>query len=134
MANATDETAAVHDVHRITAILRTIASEGRAVSYAELLLALGLRFTRPKMRALCKTLDHIDCDAQARGEPELAVLVVRESDGLPGQGWWVGRAHTCGYAGPWTGAAARAFVDAKQAEAFAYWQRPSFTAGEAPSL
>ena len=27
-----------------------------------------------------------------RGEPELAVLVVRQSDGLPGQGWWVGAA------------------------------------------
>ena len=31
----------------------------------------------------------IDREAETRGEPELAVLVVRASDGLPGQGWWV---------------------------------------------
>ena len=31
----------------------------------------------------------VDEEAAARGEPELAVLVVRQSDGLPGQGWWV---------------------------------------------
>ena len=56
------------------------------------------------MRALCKTLGAVDEEAAARGEPELAVLVVRQSDGLPGQGWWVaggGTAH--GYDGPWEG-------------------------------
>ena len=41
------------------------------------------------MRQLCKTLGAVDEEAAARGEPELAVLVVRQSDGLPGQGWWV---------------------------------------------
>ena len=43
------------------------------------------------MRQLCKVLGIFDEDAAARGEPELAVLVVRQSDGLPGQGWWVER-------------------------------------------
>ena len=52
------------------------------------------------MRAVCKTLDEVDKRAAARGEPELAVLVVRESDGLPGQGWWTGRTD---YTGLWTG-------------------------------
>ena len=57
-------------------------------------------FTRPKMRALCKVLAYVDDEAEERGEPELAVLVVRQSDGLPGQGWWVGGAKKHGYTGP----------------------------------
>jgi hypothetical protein len=35
-----------------TAILQQAAREGRAMSYSELLMTLGFRFTRPKMRAL----------------------------------------------------------------------------------
>ena len=61
-----------------------------SLTYSELLAQLGHGFSRPKMRALCKTLGAVDEEAEARGEPELAVLVVRQSDGLPGQGWWVG--------------------------------------------
>ncbi len=110
---------ALYDVPRITAILHAVAAEGRWISYSEMLMALGFQFTRPKMRVLCKTLDHVDALAATRGEPELAVLVVRESDGLPGQGWWTGRRD---YAGLWTGPEARAFVDAVQARAFAYWK------------
>jgi hypothetical protein len=44
------------------------------------------------MRALNKTLDAIDTAGMVAGEPELAMLVVRESDQVPGQGWWVGSA------------------------------------------
>jgi len=92
-----------------------------------LLEHLGYGFSRPKMRALCKTLGAVDEEAAARGEPELAVLVVRESDGLPGQGWWTsGHALALGYEGEWEGPEARALVKRLQAEAFVYWQdRPS---------
>ena len=55
------------------------------------------------MRALCKVLAFVDDEAEERGEPELAVLVVRQSDGLPGQGWWVGGAKKHGYTGLWEG-------------------------------
>ena len=55
----------------------------------------------------------------AAGEPPLAVLVVRESDGLPGQGWWVGRAD---WHGRWTGDAATVFVRSQQRTAFDYWR------------
>ena len=56
------------------------------------------------MRALCKVLAVVDDEAAALGEPGLAVLVVRQSDGLPGQGWWVGDAAMLhGYDGPWEG-------------------------------
>jgi hypothetical protein len=115
-----DDKSALYDVPRISAILQGAAADGRWVSYSEMLMALGFRFTRPKMRVVCKTLDTVDAQAKARGEPELAVLVVRESDGLPGQGWWTGRRD---YQGPWTGVPARAFIDTLQGTAFAYWQK-----------
>jgi hypothetical protein len=73
------------------------------------------------MRALCRTLDAIDEEGRARGEPELAALVVRESDGLPGQGWWVGKVYRLGYEGPWTGRQALAFVRSCQELAFNHW-------------
>jgi len=75
------------DVARVRALLIAAARERRAVSYSELLGGLGHRFTRPRMRAVCKTLDAIDAAGAAAGEPNLAVLVVRETDRLPGQGW-----------------------------------------------
>ena len=65
------------------------ARAGRSVTYSELLEQLGYSFSRPKMRQLCAILSAVDQEAEARGEPELAVLVVRQSDGIPGQGWWV---------------------------------------------
>ena len=100
----------IADVARVRALLVLAAHDGRALSYSELLGALWHRFTRPKMRALCKTLDAIDTIGAAVGEPPLAVLVVRESDRLPGQGWWVGAAERHGYTGAWTGPAATALV------------------------
>jgi hypothetical protein len=112
---------AIADTGRVRALLIAAAREGRAISYSELLNSLGHRFTRPKMRAVCKTLDAIDRDGAAAGEPELAVLVVRESDRLPGQGWWVG-ATAQGYSGLWLGSDALAFVRAGQERAFAYWR------------
>lgn len=111
------------DVVAVKALLVEAAREGRAVSYSEALACLGYRFTRPKMRAFCKVLDAIDTAGAAAGEPELAVLVVRESDGLPGQGWWVGRADALGHEGDWTGPEARALIRELQGQAFDYWSR-----------
>ncbi len=112
----------IADPALVRAILVAAARAGESVSYAELLGALGHRFTRPKMRALCRTLDAIDRAGGTRGEPELAVLVVRESDRLPGQGWWAGgRAKALGHEGSWTGPEARRLVERLQADAFAWW-------------
>ena len=108
------------------------ARAGTALSYGELLEQLGYSFSRPKMRALCAILGAVDEQAAARGEPELAVLVVRQSDGLPGQGWWTaggGRQH--GYDGPWEGPAARRLIERVQGATFAFWKSRSGTsAGE----
>ena len=111
---------ALADVARVAALLQSAAQEGRAFSYSEMLMTLGFRFTRPKMRALCKTLDAVDRDAAFRGEPPLAPLVVRESDRLPGQGWWVSRGE---YLGAWEGSEARDYVAQQQQRAFDYWQK-----------
>ena len=107
------------------------AKAGTALTYSEVLERLGYSFSRPKMRALCSILGAVDEEAAARGEPELAVLVVRQSDGIPGQGWWVtGGARSRGYLGPWDGPEARKFISGVQQETFRWWQCQSGT-GEA---
>jgi hypothetical protein len=104
------------------------ARAGVALTYGELLERLGTSFSRPKMRQLCALLGAIDEEAEARNEPELAVLVVRQSDGLPGQGWWTaGGGRHRGYQGPWEGPDAARFIAAVQQEVFAYWQSENGT-------
>lgn len=116
------------DPEEVRAHLVAAAKAGVSLSYGELLERLGYHFSRPKMRALCAMLGEIDRAGAARGEPELAVLVVRASDGLPGQGWWVsGGARDHDYAGPWEGPEAAALIRAVQGEVFAFWQSESGT-------
>ena len=116
------EPLADHD--EVRAHLIAAARAGVALSYGELLEHLGYRFSRPKMRALCVMLGDIDRAGAARGEPELAVLVVRASDRIPGQGWWVaGGGRSRGYEGLWEGPEAARFIRAVQQETFDYWSR-----------
>lgn len=116
------------DPEEVRAYLVAAAQAGVALTYSELLERLGYSFSRPKMRQLCAVLGTVDEAAEARGEPELAVLVVRQSDGIPGQGWWVaGGARSRGYEGPWEGPEAARFVRSVQQETFAYWQSRSGT-------
>lgn len=105
----------------VRAILIASAQAGQAITYSEVLGLLGHQFSRPKMRALCAVLAHVDEDAARRGEPELAVLVVRQSDGLPGQGWWVGGANAHRFEGPWEGSEAAALIGGLHCTTFAYW-------------
>lgn len=110
------------DLPDVKALLVAAARAGRDLSYSEMLLALGHRFSRPRMRSLCRLLDAIDSEGAAGGEPELAVLVVRASDRLPGQGWWVGRQDS---PAAWTGPAAQTYVRGLQQQAFDWWQAQS---------
>lgn len=112
------------DPAEVRRLLIASAAAGEAITYSELLNALCHQFTRPKMRALCKVLAVVDDEAAERGEPELAVLVVRQSDGLPGQGWWAGGgAMLHDYDGLWTGPEALKLVKRLQRQAFDYWAR-----------
>jgi len=112
------------DPAEVRAHLVAAAKAGVALSYGEILEHLGYRFSRPKMRQLCALLGEIDRAAALRGEPELAVLVVRASDRIPGQGWWVaGGGRSRGYEGLWEGPEAARFIRSVQQETFDYWSR-----------
>jgi hypothetical protein len=113
------------DPAEIRTLLIEAASARQVFTYGALLNLLGHTFTRPLMRQLCKVLDRIDEDGRVAGEPGLAVLVVRQSDGLPGQGWFVSRTDVYDDLPlEWEGPEARAYTQARQAEAFDYWEAP----------
>ncbi len=112
----------LYDLDQIEALLQASAAEGRSISYSETLNCIGLEFSRPKMRALCVALGEIDRRAAKRGEPELAVLVVRASDKIPGAGWWTEK-DTRSYKGPWEGPRAEKYIKAIQKKTFDYWQK-----------
>lgn len=112
------------DPAEIRSLLIEAARAPSSYTYGSLLGVLGHNFTRPLMRQLCKVLDRIDEDGRANGEPGLAVLVVRQSDGLPGQGWFVSRAGVYDDLPlEWEGPEARSYTKARQAEAFDYWSK-----------
>ena len=121
-----DRAGLLADPGEVRAILVAAAKAGEAITYSEVLGLLGHHFSRPKMRQLCKVLGYVDDETAALGEPELAVLVVRQSDGLPGQGWWVaGGAETHKFTGAWDGPDAKRLVAKLQARAFDYWRSRS---------
>jgi hypothetical protein len=113
--------AALAEPEEVRAHLIGAARAGTLITYAELLERLGFPFSRPRMRQLCVLLGEVDGIGEALGQPPLAVLVVRQSDGLPGQGWWVGAARAYDYAGPWEGPQARSIVTRLQQDCFDYW-------------
>jgi hypothetical protein len=111
----------ISDAETVRRLLIDAAKGRRDISYADLLDRMGHAFSRPKMRAVCKTLGAVDDKAVAQGEPEFAVLVVRQSDRLPGDGWWVSCAARLGYEGLWTGPEAVKFIRKRQKLVFDYW-------------
>lgn len=120
-AEPSNQAGLLADPAEARAILIACAKAGESITYSEMLALLGFAFSRPKMRALCKLLGTVDDEAEARGEPELAVLVVRQSDGLPGQGWWVEGARKHSHAGPWEGPKAAHLIRKIQGRAFEFW-------------
>ena len=122
MTGEPDGAGLLADPEEVRAILIAAAKAGESITYAETLALLGFPFSRPKMRQLCKVLAYVDDGAEERGEPELAVLVVRQSDGLPGQGWWITGARQHGYTGLWEGPRANRFIRKLQGQAFDYWR------------
>lgn len=111
------------DPAEVRGLLIEAARARQTFTYGALLGILGHTFTRPLMRHLCKVLDRIDEDGRACGEPGLAVLVVRQAEGLPGQGWFVSRTGVYDDLPlEWEGTGARRYTEARQAEAFDYWE------------
>jgi hypothetical protein len=104
--------------HRLLAAALT----GRAVTYGELLAFFERRVTPINVRALCRDLGQVCERIEAAGGPDLACLVVRASDRLPGAGYFQAMRAAGQYAGPDAGEPAERFVAAAQARAQAYAQ------------
>ena len=86
------------DVDQLEKLLITAACARRSLTYAEVLAHFGLRITPRRVYALCRDLGAVCERNRARGEPELAVLVVRKPTGCPAKafsqllaGWHVRR-------------------------------------------
>lgn len=98
-------------------VLIQTAREGRTVSYRQLLAMAGRRVGPNNVRALMRVLAEVCRRTAARGEPDLACLVVREQDGLPGEGYFTAEAET----GEALQGSRRARVERAQAAAYAFW-------------
>ncbi len=111
------------DTAEVERILRHAAKAGRTVSYGEVLRLLDRSFSRALVRALCRVLGEVDDRASARGEPELAALVVRKADGIPGEGYFASARERGAFDAPRDGPTARALVERRQRRAYRYWAR-----------
>jgi hypothetical protein len=122
------------DAAALEALLIEAAQGRRSMTYAEVLAHFGIRITPRRVFALCRDLGEVCARNRARGEPELAVLVVRKADRLPGDGFFHGYWRDGAYEGPSTGAAAQAFVRAETDRVFAFFaaRREPAAAGAAP--
>jgi hypothetical protein len=111
------------DVDELEKLLIAAARARRSLTYAEVLAHFGMRITPRRVYALCRDLGAVCERNRARGEPELAVLVVRKSDRLPGEGFFHSLWRDGAYDGPATGPAAATFIRREAERVFAYWAR-----------
>ena len=111
------------DAAQVEQVLRHAAKAGRIVSYGEVLRLLDRSFSRALVRALCRVLGEVDDRAAACGEPELAALVVRKADGIPGEGYFTSARARGEIDVPRDHPAARTYVAERQDRAFRYWAR-----------
>lgn len=106
------------DLDRLERVLLAAAREGRPVTYGQLLAYFDRRVTRITVGALCRDLARVE--RRRQGWPDLACLVVRRSDGLPGEGYFASLRAEGAYDGPAYGTAAEAVVGERQARARAW--------------
>ena len=107
-------------IDELEALLILKASNAQAVSYGAVFQWFGMPFQRFQVGQLCAALSEVDSRQRATQRPELASLVVRASDGLPGQGWWLSLPQG-EWKGLFVGPEAAAFVHEQQQQAFAFW-------------
>jgi len=112
------------DVDRLEALLVEAARARRTLTYAEVLAHFGIRITPRRVFALCRDLGVVCERNRARGEPELAVLVVRKADRLPGEGFFHGAWRDGSYDGPARGPEAHAYIALLTEQAFAFFAGP----------
>lgn len=110
------------DLDRLERVLIQAAVEERPVTYGQVLAFFGWKVTQITVGALCRDLGRIDERRAGEGWPDLACLVVRKSDGLPGEGYFTSVRDAAEYAGPSVGPPAVSFIRARQARA-TLWAR-----------
>jgi hypothetical protein len=111
------------ELEQLEAMLVAAARAGETMTYAQVMRHYGLEFARWRVRHLCAALDAVDELQRGKGRPELAVLVVRGDDGLPGQGWWLSKHPAqAEWDGAFTGPAAELYVQRIQRELFGWWR------------
>ena len=108
------------DLDRLERVLVRAARERRPLTYGQLLAYFGLRVGRVTVGALCRDLGRVGRRRAAEEWPDLACLVVRKSDGLPGEGYFAGLRAEGVYAGPSEGPEAAAALRVLQERAFAW--------------
>jgi len=111
---------ALFPTDELEALLILKAKTGSAINYGEVFTWFGHRFQRFQVGQLCAALEAVDSLQRGRGRPELASLVVRASDGIPGQGWWLSKSHDQ-WDGLFVGSEAAAFVRRHQQRTFDFW-------------
>jgi hypothetical protein len=107
----------VVDLDRLERVLIQAAVEERPVTYGQVLAFFGWKVTRITVGALCRDLGRLGERRAGQGWPDLACLVVRKSDGLPGEGYFTSLRCDGLYAGPSVGPMAALFVRGRQASA-----------------
>ena len=120
------------DLDRLERVLVQAALEERPVTYGQLLAFFGWKVTLITVGALCRDLGRIDQRRAGEGWPDLACLVVRKSDGLPGEGYFTSVRDAGEYAGPSVGPPAVAFIRARQLRATRWAQARENGGGIAP--
>ncbi|TPE58480.1 ribose-phosphate pyrophosphokinase [Sandaracinobacter neustonicus] len=112
---------ALFPIDELEALLILKAGNAEPISYGDVFRWFGHPFQRFQVGQLCAALEEVDSRQRAQDRPGLASLVVRQSDGLPGQGWWLSKDHD-EWQGLFTGPEAARFVKQHQQRCFDYWQ------------
>lgn len=108
------------DLDRLERALIRAALDRQPLTYGQLLAFFDRRVTRITVSALCRDLGRVEERRRAEAWPDLACLVVRKSDGLPGEGYFDSLRREGAYAGPSVGPAAQTFLRARQERAFTW--------------
>jgi hypothetical protein len=109
------------DIDALERLLITAAKERRSLAYGEVLRHFERRVTPVRVRALCRDLGEVSARNRDRREPELAVLVVRKTDRLPGEGFFKSAWLDGSYDGPPTGPRAEAYIQELSEAVFDHW-------------
>ena len=109
------------DIDLLEQLLIDAAVDGRTLTYSEVLSHFGKRVTPIRVYALCRDLGFVSERNSERREPELAVLVVRKTDRLPGEGFFRSAWKDGSYDGPATGPRARAYIDGLTETVFSHF-------------